>query len=313
MKPDVEKVTESKSGLKQSKNVSIMDGKKLQLHSIQDQWSLCDLSNHSELCNGRAGSMNGRQKDNKYLRTDPESNRNANWSRSCRCHPWGFARWCTFSSTFTCSQGLLLMIPNMYKIAGELTPTVFISQHVLYLHALSIFGDHSDVMAVRSTGWAMLLETTLREAMDMALISHAATLHSRIPFLNVFDGFRTSHELSAVEIISDEIIDEMIDKDAVSAHCNRSLSPDHPSLKGTAQNPDVFFKAGKLQMFITWTFRMWCKPPWKELENHRKKLWDVRIPRSSGSRPHNYYHGFRCRYSAWNCGLPQSKRSPLEY
>ena len=149
----------------------------------------------------------------------------------------------TLSSTFTASQGLLLMIPNMYKIAGELTPTVFhIAARALAYHALSIFGDHSDVMSVRSTGFAMLFGNTAQEAMDMAMIAHATTLKTRIPFLNIFDGFRTSHELTEVNVVGDNVIEEMLDKDAINAHRNRSLSPSSPVIRGTAQNPDVFFQ-----------------------------------------------------------------------
>ena len=123
------------------------------------------------------------------------------------------------ASTFTCSQGLLLMIPNMYKIAGELTPAVFhIAARALATHALSIFGDHSDVMATRSTGFAQLFGNNPQQAMDMAMIATAATLKSRIPFLNIFDGFRTSHELTKVEVIPDDIIKEMIDEEDVSKH-----------------------------------------------------------------------------------------------
>lgn len=149
----------------------------------------------------------------------------------------------TLSATFTCSQGLLLMIPNMFKIAGELTPTVFhIAARSLATHALSIFGDHSDVMSVRQTGWAMLFGRNSQEAMDMALIAQAATLKSRIPFLNIFDGFRTSHELTKVEVIPDDIILKMIDENAILAFRERSMSPENPSIRGTAQNTDVFFQ-----------------------------------------------------------------------
>jgi pyruvate-ferredoxin/flavodoxin oxidoreductase len=147
------------------------------------------------------------------------------------------------ATTFTASQGLLLMIPNMFKIAGELTPTVFhIAARTLATHALSIFGDHSDVMAVRSTGFSMLFGNTPQEVMDMALIAQASTLKTRVPFLNVFDGFRTSHQLNEVEVISDEIIKAMIDDDAVNAHRDRALNPDNPFIRGTAQNPDVYFQ-----------------------------------------------------------------------
>lgn len=150
----------------------------------------------------------------------------------------------SLTTTFTASQGLLLMIPNMYKIAGELTPTVFhVAARSLATHALSIFGDHSDVMATRQTGFAMLSSNSVQEAMDFALISHAATLEARVPFLHFFDGFRTSHEVMKVEQLSREDIRAMIDDNLVRAHRNRGLSPDHPSIRGTAQNPDVFFQA----------------------------------------------------------------------
>ena len=148
------------------------------------------------------------------------------------------------ASTFTCSQGLLLMIPNMYKIAGELTPAVFhIAARALATHALSIFGDHSDVMATRSTGFAQLFGSNPQQAMDMAMIATASTLKARIPFLNIFDGFRTSHELNKVSVIPDDIIKMMIDEQAVNEHRHRSLNPEHPFIRGTAQNPDVFFQS----------------------------------------------------------------------
>jgi pyruvate-ferredoxin/flavodoxin oxidoreductase len=150
----------------------------------------------------------------------------------------------SLSTTFTASQGLLLMIPNMYKIAGELTPVVIhVAARSLAAQALSIFGDHSDVMATRATGFAMLASNTVQEVMDFALISQAATLESRIPFLHFFDGFRTSHEVSKIEELSKEIMREMIDEQLVQAHRNRALSPDHPVIRGTAQNPDVYFQA----------------------------------------------------------------------
>ena len=148
------------------------------------------------------------------------------------------------STTFTASQGLLLMVPNMYKIAGELTPTVFhVAARSLAAQALSIFGDHSDVMAARATGWAMLCSASVQEAQDFAVIAHAATLESRIPFLHFFDGFRTSHEISKIEIVPDEVMEAMIDETRVLEHRARALSPDHPVIRGTAQNPDVFFQA----------------------------------------------------------------------
>jgi pyruvate-ferredoxin/flavodoxin oxidoreductase len=148
------------------------------------------------------------------------------------------------STTFTSSQGLLLMIPNMYKIAGELTPTVFhIAARSLAAQALSIFGDHSDVMAARATGWAILCSASVQEAQDLALISHAATLESRIPFLHFFDGFRTSHEISKIVTLPEEALREMINEVRVIEHRARALSPDHPVIRGTAQNPDVYFQA----------------------------------------------------------------------
>jgi pyruvate-ferredoxin/flavodoxin oxidoreductase len=147
-------------------------------------------------------------------------------------------------TTFTASQGLLLMIPNMFKIAGELTPTVFhIAARTLAAHALSIFGDHSDVMSARATGFAQLSSCSVQEVMDLALIAHAATLEARIPFLHFFDGFRTSHEVAKVEQLSADDIRAMIDQDLVMAHRARALSPDRPKIRGTAQNPDFYFQA----------------------------------------------------------------------
>jgi len=147
------------------------------------------------------------------------------------------------TTTFTASQGLLLMIPNMFKIAGELTPTVFhVSARSVAAQALSIFGDHSDVMACRSTGFAMLASANVQEAQDLAAVAHLATVKSRIPFLHYFDGFRTSHEIQKIERVSYETLGSMIDMDAVEAHRQRGLNPDQPKLKGTAQNPDVFFQ-----------------------------------------------------------------------
>ncbi|HBR19759.1 MAG: pyruvate:ferredoxin (flavodoxin) oxidoreductase [Planctomycetes bacterium GWC2_45_44] len=147
------------------------------------------------------------------------------------------------TTTFTASQGLLLMIPNMYKIAGELTPTVFhVSARSLACQALSIFGDHSDVMACRQTGFAMLCSSNVQEAMDFALISQQATLKSRIPFLHFFDGFRTSHEVQKIDEISYDQMREMIDNELVFAHKLRALTPDRPMLGGTSQNPDVYFQ-----------------------------------------------------------------------
>ena len=148
------------------------------------------------------------------------------------------------TTTFTASQGLLLMIPNMYKIAGELTSTVFhIAARSVAAQALSIFGDHSDVMAARSTGFGMLSSNSIQEVLDMALISSAATLEARVPFLHFFDGFRTSHEVNKAELLGDDVLRAMINDELVRAHRERGMTPDKPVLRGTAQNPDVFFQA----------------------------------------------------------------------
>ena len=147
------------------------------------------------------------------------------------------------TTTFTASQGLMLMIPNMYKIAGELTCAVFhVAARSLAAQGLSIFGDHQDVTAVRSTGFAQLASNSPQEAHDLALIAQASTLESRIPFIHFFDGFRTSHEVNRVELLDDDDIRSMIDDDLVIAHRNRGLNPDHPFIRGTAQNPDVYFQ-----------------------------------------------------------------------
>ncbi len=148
------------------------------------------------------------------------------------------------TTTFTASQGLFLMIPNLYKIAGELTSTVFhVAARTIATHALSIFGDHSDVMACRASGFGLLSSNSVQEVMDMALIAQAATLEARVPFIHFFDGFRTSHEVSKVEMLTDDDIRALIDDELVQAHRARGLSPDRPVLRGTAQNPDVFFQA----------------------------------------------------------------------
>jgi pyruvate-ferredoxin/flavodoxin oxidoreductase len=147
------------------------------------------------------------------------------------------------TTTFTASQGLLLMIPNMYKIAGELTSAVFhVAARALASHALSIFGDHQDVMAVRATGFAMLSSASVQEAHDFAAIAQMATLEARVPVLHFFDGFRTSHEITRIELISDDDLRELVDDGLVRAHRARALSPDHPFIRGTAQNPDVYFQ-----------------------------------------------------------------------
>jgi pyruvate-ferredoxin/flavodoxin oxidoreductase len=150
----------------------------------------------------------------------------------------------SLTTTFTASQGLLLMIPNMYKIAGELTPCVIhVAARSLAAQGLSIFGDHADVMAARATGFAMLCSASVQEAHDFALISQAATLEARVPFMHFFDGFRTSHEVQKIEILPEEHLREMINDELVFAHRARAMTPDRPVLRGTAQNPDVYFQA----------------------------------------------------------------------
>ena len=150
----------------------------------------------------------------------------------------------SLGTTFTSSQGLLLMIPNMYKIAGELTPAVIhVAARALATHALSIFGDHSDVMAVRPTGWGMLASCSVQEAHDLACVAHAATLESRVPFVHFFDGFRTSHEIQNIDLLTDDDLRQLVGEAGLRAHRERGLTPDRPSIRGTAQNPDVFFQA----------------------------------------------------------------------
>jgi pyruvate-ferredoxin/flavodoxin oxidoreductase len=179
----------------------------------------------------------------------------------------------SLATTFTSSQGLLLMIPNMYKIAGELTPCVIhVAARTLATHALSIFGDHSDVMAVRSTGWALLSSASVQEAHDFALIAQASTLEARIPFIHFFDGFRTSHEVARIHLLSEAEMRAMIDLELVFDHRSRALSPDHPVVRGTAQNPDVFFQA-----------RERCSPFYAECANVVEEAFD-RLGRLTGRR-----------------------------
>ena len=148
------------------------------------------------------------------------------------------------TTTYTASQGLLLMIPNMYKIAGELLPGVFhVSARTLAAHALCIFGDHSDVMSARQTGFALLASGSVQEVMDLGAVAHLASIKSRIPFLHFFDGFRTSHEVQKIQAWDYEDLAEMLDLDAVQAFRDRALNPEHPVVRGTAQNPDIFFQA----------------------------------------------------------------------
>ena len=149
----------------------------------------------------------------------------------------------SLATTFTASQGLLLMVPNMFKIAGELLPAVFhVTARAVATHALSIFGDHSDIMACRTTGWGMLGSASVQEASDFALISQAATLRSRIPFVHFFDGFRTSHEVQKIEALTDADLRALIDDQLIAEHRARAMTPNQPVLRGTAQNPDAFFQ-----------------------------------------------------------------------
>ncbi len=148
------------------------------------------------------------------------------------------------TTTFTASQGLLLMIPNMYKIAGELLPGVFhVSARAVASHALSIFGDHSDVMATRQTGFALLASGSVQEVMDLAGVAHLAAIKGRVPFLHFFDGFRTSHEIQKIEVIEYDEFAKLVDYDAVNEFRKNALNPEHPVTRGTAQNPDIFFQA----------------------------------------------------------------------
>ena len=152
----------------------------------------------------------------------------------------------TLGTTFTASQGLLLMLPNMFKIAGELTPAVIhVAARTVATHALSIFGDHSDVMTARMTGWAMLAASSVQEAHDFALVAHAATLRTRVPFVHFFDGFRTSHEVNTIELLAEADLRALVREDDVLAHRARGLTPDAPVIRGVAENPDTFFQAAE--------------------------------------------------------------------
>ena len=147
------------------------------------------------------------------------------------------------TTTFTASQGLLLMIPNMYKIAGELLPSVFhVSARALAAHALSIFGDHQDVMACRQTGFAMLAAASVQEVMDLSLVAHLATVEASVPFMSIFDGFRTSHEIQKVEVIDYADMKPLLNMDKLADFRARSMNPEHADIRGTAQNPDIYFQ-----------------------------------------------------------------------
>ena len=215
------------------------------------------------------------------------------------------------STTFTSSQGLLLMIPNMYKIAGELTPTVFhIAARSLAAQALSIFGDHSDVMAARATGWAMLCSASVQEAQDLALIAHAATLESRIPFLHFFDGFRTSHEIAKIVTLPNDVLLEMIDEERVIEHRARALSPDHPVIRGTAQNPDVYFQARETVNPFYAACPTDCAADDGPIRRvNRAAVRSVRISRRNRRRARDRFDGLRLRGRARNCRFSQRAKT----
>ncbi len=164
------------------------------------------------------------------------------------------------TTTFTASQGLLLMIPNMFKIAGELTPTVFhVAARSIATHALSIFGDHSDVMAARMTGWAMLAASSVQEAHDFSLVAHAATLKARVPFIHFFDGFRTSHELNCIETVPPDVMSQMLDPKLVKAHRDRALNPDRPVLRGSRRIQMSSFRPARQSTRSTMPARQLCR------------------------------------------------------
>src|SRR6056297_1546398 len=170
------------------------------------------------------------------------------------------------TSTFTASQGLLLMIPNMYKISGELLPGVFhVSARSVATHALSIFGDHSDVMAARQTGFAFLASGSIQEIMDIAAVAHLTAIKTRIPFTHFFDGFRNSHEIQKVEYLTDDQLAPLVDYEALQKFRDSALSPEHPVTRGTAQNPDIFFQARE-------SANKFYEPVADEVQNYMKKI-----------------------------------------
>lgn len=175
------------------------------------------------------------------------------------------------TTTYTSSQGLLLMIPNLYKIAGELLPGVLhVSARSLASNALSIFGDHQDVMSIRQTGVALLSSGSVQECMDLGSIAHLAALKARLPFVHFFDGFRTSHEIQKIEVIDQETIKELIDQEALEIFRSRALNPDHPVLRGTTQNPDIFFRRGKRSILFIRDFLKSFSSIWTGLEKRRE-------------------------------------------
>lgn len=167
------------------------------------------------------------------------------------------------SATYTSSQGLLLMIPNLYKIAGELLPGVLhVSARSLASNALSIFGDHQDVMSIRQTGVALLSSGNVQECMDLGCLAHLCALEGRLPFVHFFDGFRTSHEIQKIEVVEPAVLKELLNREALEEFRNRALNPDHPVLRGTTQNPDIFSRKGKQSIHSIKDFRKLCRIIW---------------------------------------------------
>src|SRR5699024_2436863 len=184
------------------------------------------------------------------------------------------------TTTYTASQGLLLMIPNMYKMAGELLPAVFhVSARALATHALSIFGDHQDVMATRQTGFALLCSGSVQETMDLAVVAHLSAIKGKVPFLHFFDGFRTSHKIQKIEVIEYEELEKLLDKEKVDEFRNRSLNPERPVVRGTAQNPDIYFQGMEVS-----------NPHYEEIPNIVENYMNE-INKITGSdyKPFNYY------------------------
>ncbi len=214
------------------------------------------------------------------------------------------------ATTFTASQGLLLMIPNMFKIAGELTPTVIhVAARTIATHALSIFGDHSDVMHARSTGWAMLAAGSVQEAHDFALVAHAATLRSRVPFLHFFDGFRTSHEINKIALIEDDDIRALVRDDDVLAFRARGMTPDAPVVRGTAQNPDVFFQAREAANPFYDAVPGIVEEVMDELARATGRRYGLgRLPRRARRRARRRAHGLRRRRGAGDGRRPERRR-----
>ena len=210
------------------------------------------------------------------------------------------------ATTFTSSQGLLLMIPNMYKIAGELTSMVMhVAARSLAAQGLSIFGDHSDVMAVRQTGFALLASASVQEAHDLALVAQAATLRTRVPFVHFFDGFRTSHELNTIELLSDDDLRALVPEDLVRAHRARGLTPERPFIRGTAQNPDVYFQAREtVNPFYARIPGAVAGRDGRARRAHRPPLRPGRLQRASRGRARAGGHGIRRGDRARDRGLP---------